>query len=110
MSAYLNKESLLIKLSPFGIHSLASLNRLIREQDLPTKYISPRKVFFDENEVDTWLSRRYEGVVKANTLKAKTAKQQRQTRRENAILSSVETPSVASPPVASISTFTAQGA
>jgi predicted DNA-binding transcriptional regulator AlpA len=79
--AYLNKEDLLLKLGPFGVKSVSSLNRLIREQRLPAKYISARKVFFDDAEIDIWLSRRYENVVKSNAAQVKVTRQQRKTRK-----------------------------
>ncbi|MDR1931062.1 MAG: hypothetical protein LBQ44_10610 [Treponema sp.] len=106
--AYLNKESLLIKLGPFGVRSVASLNRLIREQHLPAKYISARKVFFDEAEVEVWMSRRYESVVKSNATQVKSAKQQRKLRRE----SEIEGKSAPAPvtPVSEITPFKAKEA
>jgi hypothetical protein len=59
---------------------VASINRLIREQNLPAKYFTPRKVFFEEGEVDTWLSRRNFGVAKSNATHAKALRVQRQKR------------------------------
>jgi hypothetical protein len=42
---YLTKEDLILKLTPYGYKSVSSINRLIREQGLPAKYFSPRKIF-----------------------------------------------------------------
>jgi hypothetical protein len=80
--AYLTKEAVLLKLSPYGVKSLTELNRLIREQGLPKKPLTPRKVFFDETEIDVWLSRRNEGVVKTNTTRMKILRAQRKVRKD----------------------------
>jgi len=79
--AYLTKEEALIKLSSFGVNSISSLNRLIREQGLPAKFISPRKKFFDEDEINTWLDRRHEVVARANATTAKVQEYQRKKRK-----------------------------
>jgi hypothetical protein len=78
----LNKEGLLAKLTPFGVSSMAALNRLIREQGLPLKPLTPRKVFFEEAEIDTWLASRSMGVAKANETRFKNLKEQRKQRKE----------------------------
>ena len=80
MATYLNREGALLKLAPFGVKSLSGLNRLIREQGLPANYISPRKVFFDENDIDLWLARRKEVVAKAYSTQAKIIEYQRKKR------------------------------
>jgi hypothetical protein len=80
--AYLTKEAVLLKLSPYGVKSLAELNRLIREQGLPTRYITPRKPFWDETEIDVWLSRRNENVAKANINHVKLLRIQRKKRKD----------------------------
>jgi hypothetical protein len=82
--AYLTKETLLLKLTPYGVKSAAELNRIIREQGLPKKPIIPRKVFFDEAEIDVWLSRRNENVAKANIAHVKLLRAQRKARKEKA--------------------------
>jgi hypothetical protein len=81
--AYLNREGALLKLAPFGVKSVSGLNRLIREQGLPAKYMSPRKVFFDENDIDLWLARRHEVTAKANSNQVKILEYQRKKRNEN---------------------------
>jgi hypothetical protein len=80
--AYLTKEDLILKLTPYGIKSAASVNRLVREQGLPAKYLTPRKVFFEETEVDTWLSRRSMSVAHSNTTHIKVIRYQRKKRKE----------------------------
>jgi hypothetical protein len=105
---YLSKEDLLLKLSPYGVKSVSGLNRLIREQHLPTKYISPRKVFFDEAEIEIWLSRRFEGTARANSAQAKAQQKQRKLRKENALQASVDTDADAH--TADIKTFKAKEA
>ena len=79
---YLNREGALLKLAQFGVKSISGLNRLIREQGLPARYISPRKVFFDENEIDLWLAGRHEVIARANTTQIKILDYQRKKRRE----------------------------
>jgi len=81
--AYLNKAEALLKLSSFGVKSVSGLNRLIREQGLPAKYISPRKVFFDENDIDLWLARRHEVVARAYSTTAKVLEYQRKKRKKD---------------------------
>jgi hypothetical protein len=98
--AYLNKEDLLLKLTPYGVKSVAAVNRLIREQGLPTKYLTPRRVFFDEAEVDAWLSRRSLSVAKSNTTHAKVLKYQRKRREEENSAQNGENSSPAAPPAA----------
>ncbi|MDR3356125.1 MAG: hypothetical protein LBO04_02945, partial [Spirochaetaceae bacterium] len=78
----LTKEDLILKLSPYGVKSLTSINRLLREQGLPAKYLTPRKIFFNEAEIDVWLSRRNEGVSKANTTRMKILRAQRKARKD----------------------------
>jgi hypothetical protein len=78
----LNKEDLIRKLSPYGIKSVQAINRLIREQGLPTKYFSPRKMFFEEGEVDTWLLRRSLSIALSNTTHTKVIKAQRKRRKD----------------------------
>jgi len=80
--AYLTKAEALLKLAPFGVKSLSGLNRLIRDQELPAKYLSPRKVFFDENDIDIWLGRRHKVVAKANATQVKVIEYQRKKRRK----------------------------
>jgi hypothetical protein len=77
----LNKEDLLLKLSPYGVKSITELNRIIREQGLPKKSLTPRKVFFDEAEVDMWLARRNENVAQANIDRIKIQRAQRKARK-----------------------------
>jgi hypothetical protein len=102
--AYLNKEDLLLKLSPYGVKSVASVNRLIREQGLPAKYLTPRRVFFDETEVDIWLSRRSLSVAKSNTTHTKVLKYQRKRREEeNSAQNGENSPESALPASASAS-------
>ncbi|MDR2133548.1 MAG: hypothetical protein LBP27_00470 [Treponema sp.] len=79
--AYLTKEDLILKLTPYGVKSAASINRLVREQGLPAKYLTPRKVFFEETEVDTWLSRRSLSVAQSNTTHTKIIRYQRKRRK-----------------------------
>ena len=79
---HLNKDELLTKLLPYGITTLASLNRLIREQRLPCKCTSPRKVFFDESDVDLWLSRRNPETAQANIKRAKEEATRRKIQRK----------------------------
>jgi hypothetical protein len=79
--AYLSKEGLLLKLSPYGIKSILALDRARREQHLPTRFITPRKPFWVDEEVDVWLSRRFESVVKSNAAQAKVQRQQRKARK-----------------------------
>jgi hypothetical protein len=90
---FLTKEDLILKLTPYGVKSATSVNRLIREQGLPAKYLSPRKAFFEESEVDTWLSRRSLSVAQSNTTHIKILSKQRKKRREEdpADLSMAET-------------------
>jgi hypothetical protein len=81
--AYLTKEDLILKLTPYGYKSVASINRLIREQGLPAKYFTPRRVFFDEAEIEVWLSRRSFSVAKTNNDHIKVLRAQRRKRRES---------------------------
>jgi hypothetical protein len=81
MAHYLTKEDLLLKLAPFGIKKVAKINGLIREQGLPAKYFTPRNVYFEEAEIDTWMSKRTSEIVKANTDHTKALKTQRKKRK-----------------------------
>jgi len=81
--AYLNREGALLKLASFGVKSVSGLNRLIREQGLPARYISPRKVFFDENDIDYWLAGRHEVIARANSTQVKILEYQRGRRKTN---------------------------
>jgi hypothetical protein len=71
MSTYLSREDLVLKLSPYGVKSISCVNRLVREQGLPAKYLTPRKPFFIESEVDSWLVRRFLSHARANAKHAK---------------------------------------
>jgi hypothetical protein len=82
MATYLSKEDLVLKLSPFGVKSLASIKILIKEQGLPAKYLTPRKVFFDEADVDIWIARRNESLAIVNNTHAKVIKAQREKRNK----------------------------
>jgi predicted DNA-binding transcriptional regulator AlpA len=77
---YLSREDVLLKMAPYGV-SASTLSRLMREQGFPYKAITPRKVFFDGEEIDRWLSRRTQGVAQANTNHAKFLAVQRKRRR-----------------------------
>jgi hypothetical protein len=81
MAHYLTKEDLLHKLAPFGIKKVGKINGLIREQGLPAKYFSPRNVYFEEEEVDTWMSKRTSEIMKANTDHIKALRVQRKKRK-----------------------------
>jgi hypothetical protein len=65
-SVLLTKEDLILKLNPLGVKTLAGINGLIRDQGLPAKYLTARKVFFDEAEIDIWLKGRTFQVVQTN--------------------------------------------
>ena len=82
MASYLTKNEVLVKLERFNVKSVSCLNRLIREQGLPACYISPRKVFFDEAEIDNWMAMRKEVVSRANATQVKIARYQRTRRKE----------------------------
>jgi hypothetical protein len=84
MAKHLDKAGILQKLSFYGVRSLAEVNRLSREQGLPTEYISPRKPFWVEEKVDIWLNWRNKTLVKDNTLHAKTLATQRKERKKAA--------------------------
>jgi hypothetical protein len=90
MAHHLTKEDLILKLTPYGFKSVASINRLIREQGLPAKYSTPRKVFFDEGEIDTWLARRNDTLAKANATHAKVLRAQREKRRKETLEASAK--------------------
>jgi hypothetical protein len=62
---------------------MSTVKRLIREQGLPAKYLTPRIAFFDEGEVDTWLSRRNLDVAKANANHTQVLRAQRKRRKED---------------------------
>jgi predicted DNA-binding transcriptional regulator AlpA len=79
---YLNKQDLVIKLAHFGVKSVNEIARLIKDQGLPAKYLSLRKVYFDEAEVEAWMSSRPFGLVKSNSARAKVIKAQRGKRKE----------------------------
>jgi hypothetical protein len=79
--AHLNKEGIILKLASYGVSDWQGVSRLKREQGLPTRYITPRKPFWDETEVDAWLGRRSEAVVKSNTTHRKLIKAQRKSRK-----------------------------
>jgi predicted DNA-binding transcriptional regulator AlpA len=81
--AYLNREEALQKLSHFGVKSVSGLNRLIREQGLPARYMSPRKVYFDENDIDLWMARKTETIVMANYTQAKIIEYQHRRKKRN---------------------------
>jgi hypothetical protein len=49
---------------------------------IPTKPLSVHKVVFDEAEVDTWISRRNEGIAKVNVARYKVLAAQRKERRK----------------------------
>ena len=55
---HLTLEGGLVLLRPYGISSMSALNRAIREQGVPIRAVSPRKRYFVETEVRTWISRR----------------------------------------------------
>jgi len=81
MASYLTKAEALLKLSPFGVKSVSGLRRLIREQGLPARYISPRKVFFEEREIDQWLGMRHEVVANVYATSVKGIEYQREKRK-----------------------------
>jgi len=82
---YINKEEGhltmdggLALLSPYGISSKSALNRAIREQGVPVRGMSPRKRYFVEAELRTWITRRTSiSLVKSNHAKAKVVAKQR---------------------------------
>lgn len=81
--AYLTKEDLIRKLEPFGIKTVSSINRLIREQNLPTMYITPRKPFWESSAIDIWISRRQNvNLAKANSIQAKIKREQRKKSKK----------------------------
>jgi hypothetical protein len=90
MARILTREDLILKLSPLGHKSWASVKRLIRDQGLPAKYLTPRKVFFEEGEVDTWLARRNDTLAKVNATHAKILAKQRETRRKETLEASAQ--------------------
>jgi hypothetical protein len=83
MAHTLTKEDVLRKLSPLGIKTVASVNNLIREQGLPANYFTPRKVYFLEEEIDTWMAKRPKEVAKANIDHIKAVRTQRKKRKED---------------------------
>jgi hypothetical protein len=80
--SYLTKETLLQKLAPYGVSSWQGVSRLIREQGLPTKYLTLRKPFFDEKEVDVWVSMRGSGNVPSSTLRTKPVQHKRKGEKD----------------------------
>jgi hypothetical protein len=89
---HLTKEGVILKLTPYGVSSWQGVSRLIREQGLPTKYLTPRKPFFEEEEIDKWLARRASGIVFSNTLHAKILRAQRKKRKGGKTLQNGEKP------------------
>jgi hypothetical protein len=83
--AYLTKETLLQKLAPYGVSSWQGVSRLIREQGLPAKYLTPRKPFFDEGEVDVWFSRRASAIVPSDSIRAKTIRRKRKAGKKPSV-------------------------
>jgi len=82
MASYLTKAEALLKLAPFGVKSVSGLRRLIREQGLPARYISPRKVFFEASEIDEWLEMRHEVVANVYAASVKSIEYQREKRKK----------------------------
>jgi hypothetical protein len=82
MATYLTKAEALLKLSPFGVKSVSGLRRLIREQGLPARFISPRKVFFEESEIDQWLGMRHEVVANVYSASVKSIEYQKKRKKE----------------------------
>jgi hypothetical protein len=62
------------------VKSITELNCIIREQGLLKKSLTPRKVFFDEAEVDMRLARRNENVAQANIDHIKLLRTQRKDK------------------------------
>jgi hypothetical protein len=88
---HLDKAGIVQKLTPYGVSSWAGVARLIREQGLPAKYLTPRKPFFDENEVNLWLERRASGRVLSATIRSKIIKHKRKEKKEREAESKAET-------------------
>jgi hypothetical protein len=63
---YLNKQDIVVKLAHIGVKSAMEVGGLIRYQGLPTNYLSPRKPYFLEAEVDAWLTVRPRGLVQSS--------------------------------------------
>ena len=79
--AYLNKQELFLKLQPFGLKTESGINRLIREQKLPARFMSPRKPFFVESEVDNWLDTRSLQQEREDKTRARTLRKAKKQRR-----------------------------
>jgi hypothetical protein len=79
---HLNKEGAIEKLKDYGVSNWQGVSRLIREQGLPVKYITPRKPFFVVEDLDKWIDRREKEAVFANALHTKILTKQRKARRE----------------------------
>lgn len=89
--AHLTKSEVIEKLTPYGITTETSLARLIREQGLPVKRITPRKLFFEEDDINLWLIRRNPDTAQRNTDRAKALAKMRKARKEGKTANSIGT-------------------
>jgi hypothetical protein len=79
---HLNKQDLVKKLKHIGVKTETEIAGLVIHQGLPANYLSPRKPYFLEAEIDAWLANRPKSLVQSNRNYQKIlAKQRRKARK-----------------------------
>jgi hypothetical protein len=79
--AFLRKEDVLLKLAPFGVKSMATVRYLIKKEGLPAKYLTPKKIFFVDTEVESWMATRSLGLRYTASTAPKATKVIRKKRK-----------------------------